>query len=294
MKINKNAVLILIIGLFIMLTISFVNNTAFTQQSFSDYGFISDGQYHSNGYSKLSTEVKAELETNLDFGPETLEIIKKSKDVINTYGKIPEFTNLEQRMKWLDTLIRISNDINLDKSLFYPEGPVISYGVNYKGYLRVCILEGLTVENVLLNDIYSNVNRQGLREGVKEVPLVFSFEGLIKERNRFVKNRPIAGGVQVMNDGLGKSTLAYSAERNSDGMKGYVVSGHSFPNTGMQVWQPSKTSDSTYKAGKVGSVGGTYSDASFVPFSNVDGLVCIGLNNYREVIDFRDPYLGET
>ncbi len=100
--------------------------------------------------------------------------------------------------------------------------------------------------------------------------------------------RPIIGGVQVQKSNLGTATLSYSAV-DASGNRGYVVSGHFAPTVGMPIWQPSTASSN---AGSVSRVGGTYADASWVPYSNVIGKIYIDETNIGAVNGYTDPQVG--
>lgn len=232
-----------------------------------------------------------------DFGPEVFEEIKQDQNVIGTYGKIPLFETAKQREDWLNTLDEAAKNVRSDVlSYFYPQGPVIAYGYNYQGYLEVDLKEGLDVEKPEIDKIYEIFNQQGIQMHVHEVPMVFRFESLPKLDGRSSYWRPVIGGIQVQaekSSGTYSATLGFAAE-DSGGTKGYVVAGHFGDSTGLQIWQPyTSWWQLWYKAGKVNAIGGTYADASWVPYSNVEATIYITDDDITgPVKSYTDPVVG--
>ena len=60
----------------------------------------------------------------------------------------------------------------------YPDGPVISYGYDYQGYLTVYFLEGSDINESLMDEIYGIFDRQGMQMGIDDIPVMFQFESL--------------------------------------------------------------------------------------------------------------------
>ena len=96
--------------------------------------------------------------------------------VIATYGKNRDFSTEDERQEWLDKLDTIGSGVR-DYMLVYisPDGPIISYGYNYNGYLTVEFSEGDEVSESLMNVIYDILNRQAMQMGIDDVPVVFQF-----------------------------------------------------------------------------------------------------------------------
>lgn len=224
-----------------------------------------------------------------DFGPEVFEKIKKDQKVLAIYGKVPTIKIETQKRNWLGNLddIRKEGRKEMD-SYFYPAGPVTVYGIDYEGYL-VVMFNGSS-NKVLMDKIYKLLDIQAMQRGITEVPVVFESGNLPQfDSLRTDYFRPIIGGVQVQ-DNLGIATLGFSAV-DFAGNKGYVVSGHFAPSVGTNIYQPS-SSNPTYSAGSVSRVGGTWADASWVPYSNVVGKIYIDETNIGAVNGHSDPSIG--
>jgi len=233
------------------------------------------------------------------FGPETLEEIKKKPYVFEVYGKIPEFSTTEQRMRWLSLLENIAENVRKNHMLdryFYPNGPVIAYGYDYRGYLRVSLEKNSSVNKTTLDSIYKAFDYHATKKRVRDVPVVFMFESFPAVEARDSYWRPIIGGVQaqVEQDGSTYSATVGFAAEDSNGNKGYVVSGHFGNSVDLQIWQPSISWwRFWYKAGKVAKVGGVYADASWVPYDNVDAEVYIADDDITGPIGaYGDPSPG--
>ena len=96
--------------------------------------------------------------------------------VIANYGKEREFYIEDERREWLNKLDSIGSDARDDMQVYlYPDGPVISYGYEYQGYLTVSFLEGSDVNESLMDEIYGLFDQPGRQTGVTEVPVLFQF-----------------------------------------------------------------------------------------------------------------------
>lgn len=238
-----------------------------------------------------------------DFGPEVFEEMKKDPRVLDTYGIIPRFGTDEKRRNWLSNLDEIKNRVRSEMPPYlYPEGPVIGYGYNYRGYFEVIIEENQVIEASRMDEIYGMINEQAKGMGIQEVPVVFKFGGFPQlDRTRDDYFRPLIGGVQIEGGSGKRATLGFAAEDGS-GNEGYVVTGHlgdDFTPTpvGLEIWQPRE--EGSYEAGEVEQTGGTYADASWVPYNDVEAkiFVCGGpsYEQIRSVTGYRDhPDVGDT
>ncbi|WP_410507937.1 hypothetical protein RSJ42_14240 [Methanosarcina hadiensis] len=130
------------------------------------------------GSSSQNGEDILENET-LNFGPETLNELKKDPNFIAAYGNISAFGSLEERKKWLDTLDLIYTEVNIEvnaneremSEYFYPDGPIISYGFTNMGVLKVEVNK--EIEKSFMDEIYQIFDSHASRIGVNDVPLVF-------------------------------------------------------------------------------------------------------------------------
>jgi len=232
-----------------------------------------------------------------DFGPEVFDEIRKKIDILQTYGKVPRYETMEERKDWLNTLDVITDDVRNEgemDSYFYPKGPVIAYGHDYRGYIRVSFEKGSNVEESIVDGIYEIFDRHARKKGVQEVPVVFMYESFPKVEARDGYWRPIIGGIQeqTIRDGVTYSATLGFAAVSSSGVEGYVISGHHGRTVGQDIYQPNTNSE-LYHAGQVWRVGGTYADASWVPYSNVEATIYIDDNDITGPIEsFTDPVVG--
>lgn len=165
-------------------------------------------------------------------------------------------------------------------------GPIILYGYNYNGYLRVGFNKCLGSENLKINKTYKVFKEQAEKMDIQEVPAVFIYKRLPELHQRDYKYRPVFGGIKVVNEDLQAATLGFAAE-DSSGTYGFVVSGHVEPNTGNTIYQPSIY----FPTGDVQGVGGTYADASWVPFSDVEASIYMN-DDKIPVEQYGDPEVG--
>jgi len=100
-----------------------------------------------------------------------------------------------------------------------------------------------------------------------EAPIQIYQGGIAQDRTG--RHRPLLGGIQLATD-LGSSTLGFPAVAGED--LGFVMTGHA-GEVGDRVWQPSR-----WVWNRVGTIsasppGHGFSDAAFVPNTNIDPLV---------------------
>ena len=114
-----------------------------------------------------------------DFGPEVFEEMDKDPRVLDTYGTIPRFETDGERRNWLDELDEVKNRVRSEMPPYlHPEGPVIGYGYNHRGYFEVIFEENLVVEEPLMDEIYGMINNEAEGMDIQEVPVVFKLESL--------------------------------------------------------------------------------------------------------------------
>ncbi|MEN6293505.1 MAG: hypothetical protein ABFD07_16015 [Methanobacterium sp.] len=124
-----------------------------------------------------NTEITANTDKELTFGPGTLDELKSKPNFIAAYGKIPAFTTFEEREQWLDTLDEIYSGSNSEMSEYmYPNGVVTNYGYTIDGIIKVGVNK--TVEKPLMDEIYQIFDSLASVIGINEVPVVFFREGL--------------------------------------------------------------------------------------------------------------------
>jgi len=98
--------------------------------------------------------------------------------IIATYGKEREFFIEDEKREWYNKLDEIGKGARDDMLAYHrPDGPVISYGYNYQGYLTVGFLAGSEINESLMDEIYEIFNRQAMQMGIDDVQVVFQFKG---------------------------------------------------------------------------------------------------------------------
>lgn len=122
-----------------------------------------------------------------DYGPESFERAKNEAGFITTRGTMPVITDADKKVEWTDLLVKCSQPLSRPNSTtginpYFAEfgGPVISFGTNINGYLRVGF-EASTPEKVnesVINEIYQVIDEHFEQEGISNVPVVFVFSHL--------------------------------------------------------------------------------------------------------------------
>ncbi len=105
---------------------------------------------------------------------------RSTRDIIATYGKLPELKTQEQRSKWLNIDHgKIINRLgeNFTKKYFIPEGPLIGIGSDIDGYIEFMVDRNQTVDKKLLDEMYEIIDKEARKEGFEEVPVIFIFGG---------------------------------------------------------------------------------------------------------------------
>ena len=236
----------------------------------------SEGEKHARNTTEDKVELTGRVEPKElyshidlpDFGPDVLEEVKQESTTAETYGGIPTFRDVEGRWRWLNKLDGLQDMIRETirdemPSCLYPEGSVIAYGYDVKGFFFVVFLERSDFDETLMDEIYGTIDNDAKEINIEDVPVVFKVGSLPKlESERDDVHRPIIGGVQVQNVDqiyLMTSTLGFSAVETDWSDYGYVVAGHlghdSHTPIGTAMYQPTYPS---YPAGIVSDTGGDY------------------------------------
>jgi hypothetical protein len=135
--------------------------------------------------------------------------------------------------------------------------PLAFVGVDIKG-------NGLVIGFTEIRPEYVAAIREVIGD---EVPIEF-LEGQL-DLQRTGKHRPMLGGIKLSTD-LGASTLSFPA--TVSGGLGFVMTGHA-GEVGDQVWQPTRWLWNRVGTISADPLGSRYSDAAFVPNTNIDPLV---------------------
>lgn len=145
---------------------------------------ILGGMRDERAIKPLTEALNDEDERVRTFAKTSLERIANQNKygVIATYGKEREFYIEDERREWLENIGGIMPGVRDNISLYYyPEGPVIVCGCNYRGYIDVSFLEGSEINESLMHEIYGIFDKQGRQMGIHEVPVLFQFSEMVKE-----------------------------------------------------------------------------------------------------------------
>ncbi len=176
-------------------------------------------------------------------------------------------------------------------------GPVISKGFDLNGYLVVTLLEDSITDEKTLSSIHSILEQEAIKCGIEDVPVVFVYDKLPElhvSRSDFI--RPVVGGLHIERAGSVSSTLTAPA-KTSSGSTVALMSGHAAYDAGIggAISQP----DSLIlyqQIGQVSKIGGTYADAAYVSYANIDEKVYTSStqSNWESIVAWRSPWTNGT
>ncbi|WP_165077795.1 hypothetical protein [Methanogenium sp. MK-MG] len=83
-----------------------------------------------------------------------------SQEDYNIYEVMPEAINLSRS--------------ELSEYMSLQGGPLVGYGLYYKGYIEICWNKDTEVNESTMDRIYSVWNKNGKLAGVEDIPVVFS------------------------------------------------------------------------------------------------------------------------
>ena len=238
----------------------------------------------------------SEDEYNLpDYGPSIFANLKDDSTVIETRGIMPEMTEVKEQVEWLDKLetsIRSSKD-ELEPYMKVYGGPLVGFGIDYRGYIFVEFDEELgdTINKSTIDKMYNIIEGDAKKIEVSDIPVVFSIgeEEILESRTSLWTN--MYGGIGITAGGYG-STISFAARDKSTGTYGFVMSAHAAEaagGIGADVYQGGR------KVGDVALYNGVFADAAWVEASNVvDNIYYTTDTNQEDVVDYNDPDLGNT
>jgi streptogrisin B len=237
-------------------------------------------------------------EKNLpEFGCNIHEKLEKNSKVIKVNGTIPEIKDEKEKRKWLDKLDKNGKKVNKEMLQYMqPNGPLVSCGYNYQGYLVVDILEGSEIDESMIDDIYEIYNKQAKKDGIKEVPVVFQYSPQIEVTSRSSTWNPLIGGIKVDRNG-GLSTLGFAVRDKTTHEEGFLVAGHSAlaaGGIGSMFYQPYV--DASKEIGAVDRLIFKYADAAFIEDDerNVDNKIYYkDTDQLMDVTSSEEPEVGD-
>lgn len=202
--------------------------------------------------------------------------------------------NVEQRNGILTKVDEIyTSNKNIHK-FFYPSGPVVSYGINFEGYIEVVVCKEVSNEDLVIMYDAILLNKSLL------VPVVFKSGNppqLLEDYYNFGIYRPLIGGVKISrSDNWG--TLGFAA-RDLVGRTGFVTNSHVVKYiVGEPMYQPRADSSNYIGASSIVSHGpNAYtarSDSAFVPLAHglsIKARVRRPSGNELRITSYREPKL---
>ena len=230
-----------------------------------------------------------------DYGPEQFQVLLDKPNVIDIRGTMPELDLEEDKKKWLDKINRFGLDtssaVELKPYMEENGGPIIMTGYSSDGCLLVSFnakAKGTFDETKYINNIYEIYNNKSTKLGVKDIPVVFEYESIPVEESRTSQWRPLIGGIKIRHS-LSSSTLGFAGEKVHNGDKGYIMTGHA-GGIGTTIYQPTLLS-----IGSIIDLEGTYADAAWVKYSNVEAKVYhTDTDVTKSVKSYDDPSVNDA
>jgi hypothetical protein len=145
--------------------------TAFGMNS-NDNKSVQSGDY-------LNSEVS---NVNFDYYNYFFGLNSYGNTMITRYGKLPVMETNEQKERWNSTLEELSTKIKdtVVSKYMYPHGQVVTCGANAKGYFVILFQYG-TVNESLINEIYTLISNSAEEMGVQDIPVEFGYGTYMKE-----------------------------------------------------------------------------------------------------------------
>lgn len=131
-----------------------------------------------NPLTKASKDKSERVRTLTRSAIDDIERQYNSYQSLTFYGNTRDFYTEDERRSWLEELKNLGNMGSEMSKYMYPDGPVISHGYGYDGYISVTFLEGSEVNESLMDEIYKIIDQKALRSGIKDVSVKFEFEGM--------------------------------------------------------------------------------------------------------------------
>lgn len=104
------------------------------------------------------------------------------EDAIAVFGQELIFESDQQRLQMVNNIMRqIADAVEISPNLMYPEGPVMSFGVNWEGLFFVSLHKEVKYDDTMLDQLYAEFEAQSLRAGLKNVPVVFQYREVMSK-----------------------------------------------------------------------------------------------------------------
>lgn len=137
-------------------------------------------------------------------------VFNQKGDITDT-GIIKEIPDEKAMSEWYDYAheIVVNTRPNV-RDYYYPEGPIISYGYDVLGTIRVGINDKMSINQKTMDEIWNIISSEALKSGITEVPVIFVSEPVPElTAARDDTWRPVIGGVHYVVNGLFGTTGNY-------------------------------------------------------------------------------------
>jgi len=125
-----------------------------------------------------------------DYGPQIFEEVKNESGFIATRGKMPVLTDANEKMEWIDLLVKCSQPLSRPNSTtginpYFVKfgGPVNGFGADIHGYLTISF-EPSNPEKVnesVIDEIYQVIDEHFEQEDISDVPVVFEWREVVND-----------------------------------------------------------------------------------------------------------------
>ncbi|MCM1986335.1 S1 family peptidase [Methanococcoides seepicolus] len=221
-----------------------------------------------------------------DYGSIAFDSLEKDSNVLESRGTVPGITEDKEKLDWLDTIWECINNSEKELHPYMKEngGPLTGFGVNYGGYLFVEFDEEIKdINKSTIDNFYNIIDANAKKAELSDIPVVFRKGEKVHLDSRTTLWDDMIGGIKINHKdpstGLWyKSTLSFAAE-DSNGNKGFVMSGHAAMGAGGvggDIYQGGR------KVGDVTYLTGHFADAAWVEANNVNAEIY-----YDDVDDVR-------
>lgn len=97
---------------------------------------------------------------------------------------MPISTSQDEKNEWSALLHRLDGNGKVSQLMHLSRSPIVLFGVNEDGYIEVGF-DSYTPEKVnesVIYDIYNVVHAEAIKENISEVPVVFTWEHIVLDR----------------------------------------------------------------------------------------------------------------
>jgi hypothetical protein len=255
----------------------------------SIFGVVSANDLTADSYKAIAADYTQRL--IVSYGP--VPVYDQNGTVIEKgiSGKLTDSQDMKNWYKSMGSIVDNTQETIEKRGLYYPKGPVVSYGYDLLGTISVGIDKKSQLTAEAQNEIYQIIKSESEKQGFDNVPVIFVSDEIPRlAAERTDSWRPIIGSVMCVGGYNGQNyvrgTTGFAATRN--GQNGIIVPGH-MGAVGSTVYQPTPSNS-------IGSItvssGGRNSDAAWVSNSNVDSKIFEFSWAQPSVYGYSDPWVN--